>query len=295
MYNLFVSYQTDTWDGDPLFIEESRCVSTREYTDEELTRRFGGIDAEAVEELRRYPCIFAYESIHNLPPKFGLIRQVTRRQQGVRVEYEIKPSESFLAATDFDRLAFELDVGRGEMNRTHWAVKDVDLQQELQRHRITLPDWMTSGSVPVDISSHHFKVGLSFPGESRSFVKDVANGLEGHLGSHTYFYDNNYVSQLARPSLDSLLQDIYRNRCDLVVVFVGEDYQEKDWCGVEWRAIRDIIYGREHSRVMYVRMDDGDVEGVFRGDGYVDARQYRASDVTNFILERIALIEAQRS
>ena len=51
--------------------------------------------------------------------------------------------------------------------------------------------------------------------------------LEARIDANVYFYDNNYVSQLARPSLDTLLQDIYRNRSKLIVVFSGEDYQRK--------------------------------------------------------------------
>jgi len=94
------------------------------------------------------------------------------------------------------------------------------------------------------------------------------------LGPDRYFYDNNYKAQLARPSLDVLLQDIYRNRSKLIVVFVGSDYRRKEWCGIELRAIREILLERGYERIMFVRLDDGEVEGVFRTDGYVDARHH---------------------
>ena len=60
MYNLFVSADPEAWDGKPWLIEMSRCV--REYTDTEITKRFGEFDATAVAELKRLPCIFAYEA-----------------------------------------------------------------------------------------------------------------------------------------------------------------------------------------------------------------------------------------
>lgn len=288
MYNLFVSGNPESWNGDHWQIELSRCI--REYTSDEITARFGALDQAAIAQLKRLPCIFAIESGHQMPPKFGIIRDVKQRQGEVRVEYELQAIAPFLTANQLDSLNFELDIGKWEMNRTHWAVKDVNLARELHSQGIRLPDWAGSGSGTVDITTHDFEVGFSFPGEVRTFVEQVASQLEGYLGPNTYFYDDNYVAQLARPGLDTLLQDIYRNRSKLVVVFVGADYQAKEWCGVEWRAIREIIQERDNQRIMFVRMDDGDVEGIFRGDGYIDARRFDPGRVAHFISERVNLL-----
>ncbi|MER8809553.1 toll/interleukin-1 receptor domain-containing protein [Mesorhizobium australicum] len=291
MYNLLVSGWEEEWQGAPCTFDLSRCVSQHEYTDQKIAERFGKLDEATLAELTRLPTIFAYEDARQLDPKFGLIREVTVRRGQVRIEYEFIPVQPFLAAADFDALAFELDVGKWEMNRTHWAVKDVNLPKELHAARgIALPWWTRQASRAVDITQHHFDVGLSFPGEARGLVEQVARELEARLGPNAYFYDNNYVSQLARPSLDTLLQDIYRNRSKLIVVFIGADYQRKDWCGVEFRAIREIIMARDEQRIMYVRVDDGGVDGVFRTDGYVDARRFNPAEITQFITERLALI-----
>ncbi|AZO39318.1 MAG: TIR domain-containing protein [Mesorhizobium sp.] len=291
MYNLLVSGWEEEWQGAPCTFDLSRCVSQHEYTDQKIAERFGKLDGTALTELTRLPTIFAYEDACQLDPKFGLIREVTVRRGQVRIEYEFIPVQPFLTAADFDVLAFELDIGKWEMNRTHWAIKDVNLPKELHAARgIVLPSWTRQASRAVDITQHHFDVGLSFPGEARGLVEQVARELEARLGPNAYFYDNNYVSQLARPSLDTLLQDIYRNRSKLIVVFIGADYQRKDWCGVEFRAIREIIMARDEQRIMYVRVDDGSVDGVLRTDGYVDARRFKPADIAQFITERLALI-----
>lgn len=272
-------------------LDASRCVRHHEYTDEQIAQQFGALDEEALKELTRLPSIFAYEAGCKLDPKFGIIREVTVRRGQVRIEYEIIPVDPFLVAADFDALSFELDIGNWEMNRTHWAVKNVNLPKELHAARgIVLPSWTQQAGRAVDITRHTFDVGLSFPGEARGLVEQVARELEARVGPNAYFYDNNYVSQLARPSLDTLLQDIYRNRSKLIVVFLGEDYQRKDWCDVEFRAIREIIMGREDQRGMFVRVDDGAVDGVFRTDGYVDARRFVPAQIAQFIAERAALI-----
>jgi hypothetical protein len=288
MYNLFVSANAEAWNGEPWQIELSRCV--REYTENTVTERFGNLDEVAASELKRLPCIFAYEAFNKLAPKFGLIRDIAKRQGQVRIEYELQAVDPFLSADDLDQLTFELDIGKWEMNRSHWAVKDVDLPKELHAaRRITLPSWTGQATKTVDITKHNFDVALSFPGEMRATVEQVAQELEGRIGPNSYFYDNNYISQLARPSLDILLQEIYRHRSKLIVVFLGSDYQRKDWCGIEFRAIREIIMERDNTRIMFVRTDDGTVDGVFKTDGYVDAWRFTPAQIAQFICERLAV------
>ena len=175
------------------------------------------------------------------------------------------------------------------MNRTHWAIKDVNLGKELAGKGVHLPRWARSESKSVDITRHQFDVSFSFPGEVRGYVESVAAELERAIGPNSYFYDNNYKAQLARPSLDTLLQDIYRNRSKLVVVFLCEEYQEKEWCGVEFRAVREIIKEKEHEKVMFVKMNEGKVDGVFSTDGYVDGRSHSPEEIAGFIHERVAL------
>ena len=288
MYNLLVSWDEDSWNGEPWQTDVGRAL--HEYTDEAITKKFGALDEAAVDALKQLPCIFAYEAGNKKPPKFGVIRDVVKRQGQVRVEYELIPVDPFLSAEDLEALLFELDIGKWELNRTHWAVKDVNLAKELHRKGITLPAWVQGVGKAVDITTHAFDVGLSFPGEVRPLVEDVVGHLERLIGPNAYFYDNNYVSQLARPSLDVLLQDIYRHRSKLIVVFLSADYQRKNWCGIEFRAIRDLIAERDHNRIMFIRTDDGAVEGVFNTDGYVDARRFSAAQIAEFIRERVALL-----
>ncbi len=136
----------------------------------------------------------------------------------------------------------------------------------------------------------NFKVAVSFPGEHRNYVSKVVDILRENLGKDQVFYDHDYQSQLARPDLDTMLQNIYRNNSDLVVVFLCKEYAEKEWCGLEWRAVRDIIKSKENDHVMFVRFDDSQVDGVFSIDGYIDANHFSENDVSKFILERVQLI-----
>lgn len=146
-----------------------------------------------------------------------------------------------------------------------------------------------SSSAIVDIN---FKVALSFPGEKRQYVSKVVDALRGPLGKDAVFYDFDYQAQLARPNLDTLLQRVYREQSDLVVVFLCAEYGRKEWCGLEWRAVRDIIKAREDGRVMFVRFDEAPIEGFLSIDGYVDGSSHTSEEVASFILTRVAELES---
>jgi len=73
-------------------------------------------------------------------------------------------------------------------------------------------------------------------------------------------------------------------------VFLGADYENKDWCGVEFRAIGEIIKNRDDRHIMFVRTDDGKVTGKFNTDGYVDARNYNPMEISTFVIERLELL-----
>ncbi|MEM9388679.1 MAG: TIR domain-containing protein [Pseudomonadota bacterium] len=141
-------------------------------------------------------------------------------------------------------------------------------------------------STPTSTSVRRFAVALSFPSEHRTVVADVAQGLVAELGRDRVFYDEFYEAELARPNLDTYLQDIYRNDADLVVVFLCADYEHKQWCRLEWRAVRDLITRRDDD-VMPIRLDDCDVSGVLSLDGFLDARGRTASEISTSILVRL--------
>jgi len=70
-------------------------------------------------------------------------------------------------------------------------------------------------------------------------------------------------------------------------VFIGADYEKSEWCGLEWRAIRELIKKRKSNSIMFVRVGAGNVEGLMELDGYIDASKHEASQIADFILERV--------
>ena len=138
-------------------------------------------------------------------------------------------------------------------------------------------------------SAHRFRIALSFPGEYRDFVKTVATHLAAALGSERILYDEYYEAEFARPNLDTYLQALYHDESELIVMFLCAEYEDKEWCGLEWRAIRDLIKKRNSASVMPCRFDDTEIPGLFSTDGYVWIGDRQPQEIAQVILQRLSL------
>ncbi len=136
-----------------------------------------------------------------------------------------------------------------------------------------------------------YLVSLSYPGEQRKLVSSVADRLARELGRDRVFYDRFHEDSLPSIDLDVYLQDLYRYGSRLAVVFISEDYERKPWCGLEWRAIRDLIRSKERDRILLVRVDDAELPGIFGLDRYIDARVLKPEEVAERILGRLKWLE----
>jgi hypothetical protein len=143
MYNLFVANTSNEWNSDPFILETDRCIRVGEYTDEEIAQKYGALSLAQIKEIMQFPCIFAYETQCHKDPKFGYIRKIERKtekgQAKVKIDYKIIHLDKFLTQSEFETMRRELDVHGWEYNRTHWAIKDVDLPKALIAKEIKLP------------------------------------------------------------------------------------------------------------------------------------------------------------
>jgi hypothetical protein len=129
---------------------------------------------------------------------------------------------------------------------------------------------------------------LSFAGEHRDFVSKAAAHLSHLLGKDRIFYDQYYEAELARPNLDTYLQRMYHDDSDLIAIFLCTGYERKKWCGLEWRAVRDLIADRHDDSIMPFRFDDTEVPGLFSIDGYISVGSRSADEIATLMVQRLA-------
>lgn len=137
------------------------------------------------------------------------------------------------------------------------------------------------------MSSRRFAVALSFPGEKRDYVRQVAAELAARLGQERVLYDDYLTAELVRSDLDLYLSNLYREESELLVPFFCADYERKPWCKLEWRQMRAILFNAESHRVMPFRFDDTAIPGQLPIDGYAMIDERTAKEVAALILQRL--------
>jgi len=129
VYNLIVTAEEGAWDGKSYVLPQERIT---EYTDDSLKTRYRILDDQAIAELKSLPTIFAYEEPRDTPARVGRVTRIRSRRGRVRLDFELLKDVPAIPAAQLAKMAFDLDVDGWEMNRTHWAIKDVDLIEVLE-------------------------------------------------------------------------------------------------------------------------------------------------------------------
>jgi hypothetical protein len=289
MYNFLVTGNSGAWSLPAYEYPRDRFC---EYTSPVLRQRFKELTAEVIEELMSFPALFAYEG-NTDDVRIGYLRRIKERPRSILIQYDFEPNIPAIPFSKLAGLKTRLDIEEWEMSRTHWALKDEDMFEILHSAGLIDETFSSSTGYVGRVEEMRFKVALSFPGEKRAYVSAVAKELNRRLPKGSVFYDRDFAAQLARPNLDTLLQKIYLSNSDLVVVFLSSEYETKEWCGLEWRPIRQIIKNKSDDSLMFMRFDDATIPGSFSIDGYIDLKEYDPVQAAGLILERVRLTELQ--
>jgi hypothetical protein len=122
----------------------------------------------------------------------------------------------------------------------------------------------------AEMSAKRFRIAFSFAGEKRDYVAQVAAILAKRYGEPAILYDKYHEAEFARARLGRYLPKLYHEDSDLVVVVICHDYAQKEWPGLEWDAVFDLLKKRREDEVMLARFDGATVEGVYSDAGFVE-------------------------
>jgi hypothetical protein len=133
-----------------------------------------------------------------------------------------------------------------------------------------------------------YAVCLSFAGEDRKYVAEVAEHLKS-LGIE-HFYDVNEQAELWGKDLSEHLDDIYRKNSRFCVMFVSEHYVRKMWTIHERRsALARGLQNPEQEYVLPVRFDDTEVPGLRPSVGYLDLRTRTPRELAEMIAKKVGV------
>lgn len=102
----------------------------------------------------------------------------------------------------------------------------------------------------MEPTDKRFRIAFSFAGEKRDFVAQVAAILARQFGKDKILYDKYHAPEFSRSDLAFYLPNLYEQEAELVVVVFCPDYENKEWCGLEWNAVFGLLKKRNVNEVM---------------------------------------------
>jgi hypothetical protein len=141
-----------------------------------------------------------------------------------------------------------------------------------------------SGSKPSE-PTVRYDVALSFAGEDRGYVDEVAKSLAAK--GIRVFYDQFEQVELWGKDLVAHLLDIYQNRARFCVIFVSQQYVEKPWPNHERRGAQARALYSQGEYLLPARFDDSVLPGLPSTTGYVDLRKLSPQEFAEIISKKI--------
>lgn len=132
-----------------------------------------------------------------------------------------------------------------------------------------------------------YKVALSFAGEDRDFVRQIATILR--MNGISVFYDEYMQADIWGQEQIEFLQNIYQHESEYVMIFTSKAYLEKFWTTHEKRsALNASIQGRD-GMILPVKLDDTKIPGIHESIGYLDGIKLTATEICDVFLKKIGV------
>lgn len=154
MFNLLVSAGEEDWNYPSWVISKVRYL---EYTDDSIRTSFENLSEETIKHLKSMPALFMYEDYHCASAKVGQITEIQRRQTELKITYSFNPDIKEIPYNSLKNIYRDLDIVHSfELNRTHWAIKDVNLIELLKSKGL-----IENRSYPATQSIYYLLMGLT--------------------------------------------------------------------------------------------------------------------------------------
>lgn len=135
-------------------------------------------------------------------------------------------------------------------------------------------------------NSYEYDVALSFAGENRAYVEEVANSLK--IRGVKVFYDAFEEASLWGKNLYEYLSDIYQNKARYTVMFISDFYNEKLWTNHERVSMQARAFQESREYILPARFDNTEIPGILKTVGYINLNNKSPDELATLIEKKIA-------
>ncbi|MBP2833149.1 TIR domain-containing protein [Aquimarina sp. U1-2] len=134
-------------------------------------------------------------------------------------------------------------------------------------------------------NSYEYDVALSFAGENRAYVEEVANSL--NKKGIKVFYDLFEEANLWGKNLYEYLSEIYQNKAQYTVLFISGFYNQKLWTNHERVSMQARAFQESREYILPARFDDTEIPGILKTVGYIDLQQKTPEELASLIEKKL--------
>ena len=132
-----------------------------------------------------------------------------------------------------------------------------------------------------------YEVALSFAGQQREYVEQVARALQAC--GIAVFYDDFEKIALWGKDLTEELQAVYELKAGSVVVFISREWVERAWPRHERRSALSRSVRESGEYFLPVRFDDTSVPGLPDSVHYLLAKEYSPAELASVIAQKVGV------
>lgn len=144
--------------------------------------------------------------------------------------------------------------------------------------------------------TYKYDVALSFAGEDRKYVEEVALFLKKK--NIAVFYDYFEEETLWGKNLISYLEEIYTHKSKYCVIFISQYYVQKEWTCYESAAAMVRLLDSNMKQKEYllpVKFDETKVSGVLSTIGFIDGKKKTPDELGNLIIKKLHTSDLKNS
>lgn len=133
--------------------------------------------------------------------------------------------------------------------------------------------------------NYTYEIALSFAGEDREYVAQVATSLRSN--GIEVFYDEYEAVSLWGKNLYTHLHEVYQNKAKYTIIFVSKHYARKLWPNHERESAQARAFRESSEYILPARFDDSKVPGMPNTVGYIDLRKTSPLELATLIMLKL--------
>jgi len=137
----------------------------------------------------------------------------------------------------------------------------------------------------VEDKEREYDVALSFAGEEREYVRDVAICLRN--SGVKVFFDEFETTKMWGENLVEFLHHVFENGCRYCVMFISKHYAEKFYPTIEKRSTLSDTVKVLHGGILPIRFDKTDIPGLPSATMYLSRKDYTPIELCQIVIEKI--------